>query len=120
MIMTRTKYFDVTVTPTADRRTAILVVAGELDLGSAEELWPHLARLLGGRAGPEVVVLDGRALDFLDSSGLRVLLRAAKLAQGTGTALRIVAPNPVVARVLELSGAARALDLRSSLSEALA
>lgn len=117
--MMRTKYFDVRVTPTADRRTAILAVAGELDLGTAEELWPHLARLLGG-AAPAVLVLDGTALDFLDSSGLRVLLRAAKLAQGTGTALRIVAPNPAVARVLELSGAARALDLRSRLSEALA
>ena len=118
--MMRTKYFDVSLTPTADRSTAILAVAGELDLSAAEELWPHLARLLRGGAAPAVVVLDGTALDFLDSSGLRVLLRAAKLAQGTGTALRIVAPNPVVARVLELSGAARALDLRSSLSEALA
>ena len=83
----RTRYFDVAVTLTADRRTA---------------------------------VLDGTALDFLDSSGLRVLLRGAKLAQGTGTALRIVAPNPVVQRVLELSGAARALDLRPSLPEAFA
>jgi anti-sigma B factor antagonist len=120
MAMMRTRYFDVSVTLTADRRTAVLAVAGELDLGTAEEFWPHLARLLGPSAGPTAVVLDGTALDFLDSSGLRVLLRGAKLAQGTGTALRIVAPNPVVARVLELSGAARALDLRPSLPEALA
>ena len=120
MIAMRAKYFDVRVTPTADRRTAILAIAGELDLGTAEELWPHLARLLGGGAAPAVLVLDGTALEFLDSSGLRVLLRAAKLAQGTGTALRIVAPDPVVARVLELSGAARALDLRPSLTEAFA
>ena len=133
----RTEYFDVTVSFTADRRSAILVVAGELDLRTAEQFWPQLARLLGpvaattrarsGRpgplglsAGPDTVVLDGTGLDFLDSSGLRVLLRGAKLAQGTGTALRIVAPNPVVQRVFELSGAARALDLRPSLPEALA
>jgi ABC-type transporter Mla MlaB component len=135
--MMQATYFDVTVTFTADRRTAVLAVAGELDLRTAEQLWPHLARLLGavtakapGRVGrpgslglsarPDTVVLDGTALDFLDSSGLRVLLRGAKLAQGTGTALRIVAPNPVVQRVLELAGVARALDLRSSLPEAFA
>ena len=125
---------DVTTTLSADRRLAVLAIAGELDLGTAEQLWPSLRRLLapaspdaGGAAlvpDPptplDAVILDATALEFLDSSGLRVLLRGAKLAEGEGTALRVVAPNPVVQRVLELSGAARALDLRPSLPEAFA
>lgn len=101
----------------ADGRTAVLTVSGELDLGTAERVWPDLARLLtAGRT----VVLDGSALEFLDSSGLRVLLRGAKLAESEGAAFRVVAPHPVVQRVLELAGVRGALDVRASLAEALA
>lgn len=120
--------FDVTTTLCADRRLVILAIAGELDLGTAEQLWPSLERLFplfvtdAGYPGIalEAVVLDASALEFLDSSGLRVLLRGARLAEDGGTAFRVVAPHPVVRRVLELAGAARALDLRPSLPEALA
>lgn len=101
-----------------DGHTAVLAVAGELDLGSAERLWPHLAELLTG--GARTVVLDGTAMEFLDSSGLRVLLRGAKLAESEGTAFRVVAPHPVVQRVLDLSGVRAALDTCASLAEALA
>ena len=138
----RTQHLDATTSLSADRRTVVLAIAGELDLGTAEQLWPSLERLLtpaplaaAGPAGPvgpgpagplgppfgsAAVVLDATGLDFLDSSGLRVLLRGAKLAEQEGRVFRVVASNPVVQRVLELSGAARALDLRPSLTEAFA
>ena len=129
----RTQRLDVTTTLSVDRRLAILAIAGELDLGTAEQLWPSLERLFNpapptaaARTAPDpaspldAVVLDATGLEFLDSSGLRVLLRGARLAEDEGTAFRVVAPNPVVRRVLELSGAARALDLRPSLAEAFA
>ena len=129
----RTQRLDVTTTLSVDRRLAILAIAGELDLGTAEQLWPSLERLFNpapptaaARTAPDpaspldAVVLDATGLEFLDSSGLRVLLRGARLAEDEGTAFRVVAPNPVVQRVLELSGAAHALDLRPSLAEAFA
>jgi len=114
--------FDVTTTLSADGRLAVLAISGELDLGTAEQFWPSLERLFTQAAvhALDAVVLDAGALEFLDSSGLRVLLRGAKLAEGEGTAFRTVAPHPVVRRVLELAGAARALDLRPSLPEAFA
>ena len=118
----RAQRLDVTTTLSVDRRLAILAIAGELDLGTAEQLWPSLEELL--RPAPpdalDAVVLDATGLEFLDSSGLRVLLRGARLAEDEGTAFRVVAPDPVVQRVLELSGAAHALDLRPSLAEAFA
>ncbi|HET9168861.1 MAG TPA: STAS domain-containing protein [Actinospica sp.] len=120
--------FEVTTTLCADRRLAILAIAGDLDLGSAERFWPKLERLLTARAGEAVyledpldaVVLDATSLEFLDSSGLRVLLRGARLAEAGGTAFRLVASHPAVRRVLELAGAFRPLDVRPSLQEALA
>ncbi|HTJ66982.1 MAG TPA: STAS domain-containing protein [Actinospica sp.] len=110
--------FNVTTTLSADRHTAVLAIAGDLDLGASERFWPRLERLLAGSS--EAVVLDATSLEFLDSSGLRVLLRAARLAEGVGTALRLVAPHPAVRRVLDLAGAGRCLDVRPSLDEALA
>lgn len=108
----------VSTTISADGRVAVLALTGELDLGTAEDVWPGLARLLA--TATETVVLDGTALEFLDSSGLRVLLRGAKLAESEGKAFRVVAPHPVVQRVLELAGVRGALDVRPSLAEALA
>jgi anti-sigma B factor antagonist len=105
-------------TVSADGRLAVLALAGELDLGTADDVWPGLERLLATAA--EAVVLDGTALEFVDSSGLRVLLRGAKLAESEGTAFRVVAPHPVVQRVLDLAGVRDALDLRPSLADALA
>jgi len=104
----------------ADPRHAVVVVSGELDLGSAGLLWPWLEAAFVS-ADVEVVVLDATDLEFIDSSGLRVLLKAARFAQreGDGTAFRVVAPHPVVQRLLDLSGARRALDLRQSVAEAL-
>jgi anti-anti-sigma factor len=103
-----------------DPRFAVLVVSGELDLGTADLLWPHLEVTLVSTPA-EVVVLDATDLEFLDSSGLRVLLRAARLAQSgqSAAAFRVVAPNPVVQRVLEFAGAREALDLRETVAEAL-
>ena len=131
--MVRPQRLDQTTSLSTDRRLAILAIAGELDLGTADQLWPSLERLLtsvpphpAGRTAPEppdtpdTLVLDATGLEFLDSSGLRVLLRGARLAEDEGTAFRLVAPNPVVQRVLELSGTALALDLRPSLTEAFA
>ena len=122
------KRFDVTTAYSADRRLAVLAIAGDLDLGTAELFRPDRERLLNACAGDAVyvedpldaVVLDATSLEFLDSSGLRVLLRGARLAVGEGTALRLVAAHSAVRRVLELSGAFRALDVRPSLPEALA
>ena len=104
----------------ADPRFAVLAVSGELDLGTADLLWPHLElALVSGPA--EVVVLDATDLEFIDSSGLRVLLRAARIAHGDprSAAFRVVAPHPVVQRVLDFSGARQALDVRDSVAEAL-
>ena len=103
-----------------DPRFAVVAVSGELDLGTADLLWPHLeVALVSGPA--EVVVLDATELEFIDSSGLRVLLRAARIAHSDAraAAFRVVAPHPVVQRVLDFSGARQALDLRESVAEAL-
>jgi anti-anti-sigma factor len=80
-----------------------LTLRGELDLATA----PELEQLVNERIdeGREVVV-DLRRLEFMDSSGIRVLVAAHTRAGRTGTRLHIVRPEPrsAVAKIVEVSG----------------
>lgn len=95
----------------------VVTVRGELDLAAADRLWKELEPLITPGA---LVVLDGTDMTFLDSSGLRVLLQAAKRATAATAAFRLVAPQPAVQRVLELAGTGDFLATRADLPSALA
>jgi anti-anti-sigma factor len=81
---------------------AIVALRGELDLPATSALEPELERLAGER-GIEVVALDLRGLDFLDSSGLRaVLLAGARLTDNDRRLVLVRGPSPVQ-RVFEIT-----------------
>ena len=83
---------------------------GELDLATA----PELEQLVNERidAGDEVVV-DLRALEFMDSSGIRVLVAAHARAGRVGPTHVIVRPptGSAVAKIVEVSGLDGELNL---------
>lgn len=76
-------------------------VTGEVDLANADEL-AHAIRA----ALPEGdVVLDLRAVVFMDSAGVRALNTGLREAGEAGRALRLAAGlQPSVAQILELTG----------------
>jgi anti-sigma B factor antagonist len=91
--------FGITVEPANDH--VLVAVTGELDLAVAPKLETCLARLdvsPGGR-----LVVDLSDLDFLDSSGLRVLVMAHQRAEQEGFRLVLVRGPEAVARVFELT-----------------
>jgi anti-anti-sigma factor len=77
-----------------------LRLAGELDLNDADAL---AGRLAVEGEGPGDLTLDVSQLTFIDSTGLRALLRAADSLAGRGN-LVLRSPSPAVRRVLELMG----------------
>jgi anti-anti-sigma factor len=89
---------------------AHLSLRGELDLATA----PELEEIVNERvdAGQEVVV-DLRGLEFMDSSGIRVLVAAHARAGRTGTRVIVVRPQPAsaVAKIVEVSGLDGELNL---------
>src|SRR3954454_14178033 len=89
---------------------AVVVPRGELDIATA----PDLKQAVDARmdAGQDVVV-DLRELDFMDSSGLRVLVAAHTRAQVDGTRFAITRPRPdsAVAKILAISGLDAELEL---------
>ena len=87
-----------------------LTLRGELDLATAPELEQLVTERL--EAGREVVV-DLRGLEFMDSSGIRVLVAAHTRAGRIGTRLVIVRPpvGSAVAKIVEVSGLDGELNL---------
>jgi anti-sigma B factor antagonist len=89
---------------------AVVVVRGELDLATAPDLEEVVSERLD--AGQEVVV-DLRELEFMDSSGLRVLVVAHSRVMDTGGRFAIVRP-PVggeVAKIMSIAGIDLELEL---------
>jgi anti-sigma B factor antagonist len=87
-----------------DGATVVLELAGELDLSTVGEVQERLERL---REERRQVVLDLDALDFLDSTGIRLLLSACEDAQRDGWDFRVTRGSESVQRVLR---AAQVID----------
>jgi anti-anti-sigma factor len=88
-------------------------VSGELDISNAEDLLETLVEPLRSEGD---VTLDISGLRFVDSSGIRVLLQAARDLEGRGW-LVMRDPQPAVLRVIELMGLERLQNLRVSVGE---
>ncbi len=88
-----------------DERGDRIVVTprGELDMASAPELEQAVMPRLGEGAW---VVLDLRALEFIDSSGLRVVVGAHRAAEEQGGRFTCVRgePGSTVHRIVEIAG----------------
>ena len=84
-----------------DSGVARVTASGELDLATAEQLEEALKRQ--ERDGPPVIVLDLRALAFMDSTGLRTVLAADARARERGGRLVIVRGPEEVQRVFRLT-----------------
>jgi anti-sigma B factor antagonist len=81
-----------------------LVLIGELDIAAVPVLEARLDQL---RADQAVVRLDLSKLEFMDSSGLQLLLKRVKHARENGSDLQIDREiSLAVKRVIELSGVA--------------
>lgn len=76
-------------------------LAGELDISTATRLEDSLQR--AEAEGPALLVIDLSGLDFMDSTGLRLLISADGRAREAGRRLVLVQGNEMVRRVLRLT-----------------
>ncbi len=111
---TRVKLFDVQISESGNERVDA-ALSGEIDLSTVAELEERLRGSLDG--GPPLLVLDLREVTFLDSSGLRLLLRLDERQRGIDGRLVLVQGGRRVARVFELTGAGRRLEIVAEPSE---
>ena len=103
---------------TPDGRAGVIVAEGEIDLAAAprlrEAMTDHLA------AGRVHLLMDLTSVTFIDSTGLGVLVGAAKKTGGLGGSLRIVCTNDRVLRLLAITGISRSMTVLPTVEEATA
>jgi anti-sigma B factor antagonist len=93
----------------------ILVLSGELDIASADQL-EAMVRQICDTATTEVV-LDLSKLRFIDSSGLRAVLAAGEVCEEHGHEFVLVPGPRNIQRVFELTRLAERLPFRESGSQ---
>lgn len=79
-----------------------IALVGEVDPHTVPLLSDTLDTLIEG--GAEVVRIDASRLDFIDSSGLRVLVDAHRRLGAEPTALVLAHVSPTLRRLLEVTG----------------
>jgi len=87
----------------------VVEVIGELDVHTSPRLRGELAGLIDSGATP--IVLDLSRLDFVDSTGLGVFVRAAKRLAARQRSLVLRAPRPATRKVLEITGLDKVLAI---------
>ncbi|HZM74350.1 MAG TPA: STAS domain-containing protein [Candidatus Limnocylindrales bacterium] len=99
-----------THTVSAEDSTCTVSLAGEIDMANADEVLGWIRRAVDS-SGCSLLRLDLAGLDFLDSSGVRMLVMAHDYVEAKGAVLRAVNPQDMIQQVLEITGVAAALGL---------
>ena len=96
--------------------TSVQVVSaeGEVDLHTAPQLGELLRSVESGH-----VILDLTEATSVDSTTLSILVASDKYLRDVGREFAIATGNPTVARLFEITGLARALDVHGTLAEAI-
>jgi anti-anti-sigma factor len=94
-------------------------VFGELDQATAPQLSETLQRVIDGGVG--AVLVDLSDCEFIDSTGLAVLVRAREeITAADARDFAICCPNSQVRRLLEITGIEAAMGMYDTRDEALA
>lgn len=108
--------FEVNVAPVG--AWTVVAVAGEIDVATAPRLRKEAIAIVAD--GHHRVVLDLEAVDFLDSTGLGVLIGVLRRINAVGGELRLVCSTPRILDLFTLTGLDRVFDLRASVDDATA
>jgi anti-sigma B factor antagonist len=97
--------------------TRVLVLAGELDLYRAPEIEEAIAEAVGGEGGDRDgercrLVVDLRAVTFVDSTMLGLLLAASRRERARGEELRILVGPKTPMTAFVVTGVDRLLAIR--------
>jgi anti-sigma B factor antagonist len=94
---------DLSIATNRQDEVVTLSVAGDVDLATGQKLEREITEAVVG-AGPGSVVVDLSGVGFLDSSGISVLVRGRRLADGLGVSYRVTGANGTIRQVLDITG----------------
>jgi anti-sigma B factor antagonist len=93
--------YSITVTRTPVVRVSL---SGEIDLAAEPAIVEAFTQAVADAVDHDLVYLDVSGVEFIDSCGLRALLRCRDVATAHGVELLLTATEGPVTRLLELAG----------------
>ena len=97
---------------------SVVTLRGEIDVYTAPRLRQALIDLVEG--GATQIVVDMSAVDFLDSTGLGVLVGGLKRVKSNDGELRLVVSQDRIMKIFDITGLAKVFPIFTSTDEALA
>jgi anti-sigma B factor antagonist len=97
--------------------TAVIALSGELDVAGASLLEREIERIVADHDATGLV-LDLSELEFMDSTGLRMMVLADQRARAENRSLTIVRGRPEVQRVFTITRMEERLQFVDSAAEA--
>jgi anti-sigma B factor antagonist len=97
---------------------SIVDVTGEVDVHTAPELDVAVSTLIS--EGNSRIIVDLSGVDFLDSTGLGVLVKALKRVRETDGSLDVVASADRITKVFRITGLDAVIGIHASVDDALA
>ena len=96
---------------------AVIVLGGEVDVYASPQLKQEMTNLLN--SGAVTLVVDLSAVEYLDSTGLGVLIGGLKRARERSGDLRLVCDNVRILRIFEITGLTKIFEFDTAEGEPL-
>jgi anti-sigma B factor antagonist len=100
-----------------DARTHVIAISGEIHVSTAPEFSRRLTSAIAH--GKTAVVLDLSGTEFIDSTGLSVLLNGLRKVTRQHGRMALVCTNPTVLRLFEITRLDSTFDIYATREEAL-
>ena len=102
----------------SERGAHVICVRGEIHLTTAPRFSEHLTEAI--ESGKTAIVLDMSGVEFIDSTGLSVLLNGLRLMGQRQGRLALVSANPTVLRLFHITGLEGTFDIFGDRDAAIA
>jgi len=104
-------------TQTPREGVAIIALSGEADVYTSPTIKQQIVDLLNN--GTTKLIVDLTSVEYLDSTGLGVLIGGLKRARERDGDLKLICENVRILRIFEITGLTKIFDIYRSEAEAL-
>ena len=107
---------ELSLTSRAEGEFEIIEVGGEIDVYTAPKLREAIVAAVD--AGHTNLIIDVQKVEFLDSTGLGVLVGALKRVRADGGSLDIVCTQERILKIFEITGLDKVFGLHTTIEDA--
>ena len=109
---------DLSLSTRAERGRTVVEVTGEIDVYTAPKLREQLAELVD--SGRHDIVVDMQGVEFLDSTGLGVLVGGLKRVKQHDGSMNLVCTQERILKIFRITGLTKVFPIHDSVAAALA